>query len=81
MLHVRAGESSIRILFGINRNVPDPVPLGTLLIGKFIKDIFSSERKIVQLNSSAVPIFTVQKLETDKIGAVQGGSVANKIPV
>lgn len=66
MLHVRMGESRIRVMFEIFRNLAVPVFLGILLIDNSIKIIFSIKRKIVLFNSPPVPILTVHETEADK---------------
>lgn len=66
MLHVRFGESYIRVRFAIGRNLAVPVLLSTTFIDKSIRCIFTGDEKIVWLNFSSVLTLVVQITESNK---------------
>lgn len=76
-LDVRTGDSVLRVMSGIVRNLTVPVLLGTSFIDRFIKVIFASERKIVPFNPPPVLIVMVHGVESDKIEERRDGTAAN----
>lgn len=60
VLYVHAGESCVRVSFGIGKYLAVPVQLGTLFIEKFVKEIVLPKREIFSYNLQAIPILTVQ---------------------
>lgn len=60
VLYVRVRDSRKCVMFEIIRNVAVPVLLGPLFIDKFIKGIFTSERRIVPSSSPSAPNLTTR---------------------
>lgn len=54
MLHTRKSDSTVRLFFGVERNLAVPVLFGTLLINRFLKSVYCSERRMIRFNSMQV---------------------------
>lgn len=61
-LHVRVGDSRVRVVFSVARSRAVPVLQGISFIDKSAKGIFSSERMVVVYNSKQVPILALNDL-------------------
>lgn len=59
------GETVVRVVFGIVKNLAFPILLGTQFIGKFFKGILPAKSKIVPYNSQPVPILMVYEASSD----------------
>lgn len=57
---VRIGDSRVRIVLGYVRSLAETVPLGTSTVGRFVRDIFPPDWKIVPYNSKVVPILAIK---------------------
>lgn len=80
MLHVHMGETSVRVVFEIVKNLTVTILLGTKFIDKFVVEIFPAEKKIVLYNSQLVrilivPVASKDNETTTKTGDVTDGSV------
>lgn len=61
-LHIRIGDSIVRVVFGAVRNVAAPVLLGTSFIDTYFKGSFPPERKIKLYNPKQVRIIAIKHL-------------------
>lgn len=65
MLQVRMREALVRVVFGIVKNLADPVLLGTSFIHKFVEGTFPAKRKIVSYNPQSLPKLMVYEASDD----------------
>lgn len=72
VLYVRIGESLVRVMFGIVRNLAVPALLGTSLIDKFNKGIIPTKPNIILFSSLPVLILLIH-------GATNEGTAEEEI--
>lgn len=61
-LDIRIGDSRVRVVLGVERDLAVPVFLGTSFIDRFVKGFFSPEPKEVSYISRPVPILPIRDL-------------------
>lgn len=49
------GDCSLRVSFGVFRNLAVPILFGTIVVDRFGKGIFTAEGKVFPYNSKLVP--------------------------
>lgn len=66
-LHVQSGDSRLRVMFGIFRNLAVATVLGTSFIEKCITGIFPIDQKIVLFSSTPVTVLVVLEVTSEGI--------------
>lgn len=64
-LYVRIGESKLKVVFRVVRNVSVPVLFEISFIDRFVKGSFPPEPKLVPYNSNPVPILVIMSKSED----------------
>lgn len=58
-LQVTIGDSRVRVVFDVVRNIAVPFLLGTSFIDKFVRGMFPAKQRVVSYHSKSLPIFAV----------------------